>query len=356
MDYKTLGLILGFVALFIMVIVLITQKSKKSIKASKTLAVIAIALIAFGGIPFLGFGNYGSGQVNLGGQTLAVGDQPDTGVTGDVVSSNVDVYGCDLSATVTYTLAAQDFYNGTAAGGTHRYRLNNGAWQTVSDAGTISASPKQKLDVLWENGATTGYFSYYESYTTPCSVTTFSPKLYTNGTLTSVVKDDSGTVIAVATNNQTLNAGDVVTGEVTLKGTFERAFPYGFDAVVEWNNTDLDDVKLLDSAGNEYSLGTEPQSHTDVYGGAAIDTKKTYSLPGLFTTNNLVYQVLMDADDTNNPAAQGSCGNNITITYYSKNLYVDDNAGGLAAGPSSQDEDQTLTRAAGAGTSVICYD
>lgn len=326
----------------------IFEKKKKTLKNSKIMLVVGVVLLltlfpavstAIGGaVPFL------SNPVNL--QTQAIGGGGTGASTGG--STNVDVIGCDRSATITYTLSAQDKYNGTGAvGGTDRYRLNGGAWTTVSDGGTVSGSPYQTLEVLFGNGATSGYYSQPQTYELPCGVKTFSPQLVLNGSLTSTVKDNFGTIVALATNNMSVAAGDVKDATVILSGQFQRDYPYGLVAVVDWNNTMIDDAKLM-QGGQVFPTANIPQTYTDIHKTGEVGTR-AYLLPAIISNSDLEFKVNIDVDDTFG-AATGS--DNVTITYFPLNYFVNEDKGGTWDGPAAEDEDNAVTYTGGT-TSVI---
>lgn len=270
---------------------------------------------------------------------------------------------CLSVAKTTVTMSTVDKYNSTATGGTHRYRVNGGPWTTVSNAGTFTASPGDKLDVLWYNGATDGWYSRTGSYTVPCAGT-FTPtengdavKLALNGSVTSTVKNDKGQVTVVGVTNQTLSAGDVKDTEVTLSGQYQRDYPYGFIAVVEYNKTALDAVTLTQN-GQELASASLPQSYNTLKA-SSFSSVKAYAIPALISNDNLIIKATLDADDSFNPGyvtGAGGDGDNVTITYFPLNYFVDDKNGGVAGGPATEDETGTATRIGSHYTSVIYYD
>jgi len=268
------------------------------------------------------------------------------------VNQQIDVTGCDLGTKVTVTLSGQDAYNTSATGGTHRYSLNGATQSTVSDAGTLTASPGDQLAVLWYNSATSGYFSKATTYTVPCAgAKTFSEKLVVNGSITATEYNSNDQVIAVATANQTLANGDVKIAKVKMSGAFEKSFPYGFVAVVESNKTAIDSAKIL-LGGAEAPMGIIPQSDTPMFAGD-ISQRVAYVLPALESTNDFEFKVQIDADDTYNP--YGGSAENVTIRFYPMNIFLNEKAGGKFDGPSAEDEANTVTRL-GQYSSVIYYD
>lgn len=260
-----------------------------------------------------------------------------------------DVTGCDLGTKTTITLSASDKYTSGATGGTHRYRINGAPALTVSDAGTLTASPGDVLSILWHNASTTGYYGKVDTFSVPCTgAKTFYTELVANGTITSSEKDSNDDTIDGTSNNQTLGAGDVKDVTVKLSGTYQADFPYGFIAVVEFNKTEIDDV-ILTQNGVELASASLPHTFSTTLDTAS--STKVYVIPALISNGDLTFKATIDADDTYNPKTS----DNVTITYFPKNYFIDDNNGGAFAGPSAEDEDNAVTRT-GQYQTLIEYD
>lgn len=238
----------------------------------------------------------------------------------------------------TVTLSAINKYTTAQTGGTHRYRLNGGPALTVSNAGTLTASPGDKISVLWMNGSETPsiYFSAVADEVIACAGTqTLSANLYQNGTMTIEVYSEEANLIDGIATNESLANGDVVTLQAKLKGQYQRGFPYGGVIVAEYPLAVYDDV-IVDFGGK---LVSRPTFYTQFNGS---QTTKTYSVPALLNTDVLQGKVTIDVDDTINPTADGM--NNITLTYYPNDYYVDNKNGGIYSGPAVEDEDSTQTK------------
>lgn len=244
---------------------------------------------------------------------------------------------CGLGAVedVTVTLSALNAETSVATGGTHRYRVGNAAPKTVSDAGTFTASAGDAIEVLWYNASVSGgYFSDRSTFILPCDKGTFeeTQELFQNGTVAIEVFNEEGNLIVAGTESETLTAGDVVTLEAKLKGTYQTGMPYGGVMVVEYNSTEIDDV-IVQYGGSEVNV---PSTHTI----ASTDHKaKAYSVPAIISNTILTGSVTIDVDDSVNPANI----DNITMQLYPNNYFINEDNGGAFAGPAAEDEDDAVT-------------
>jgi hypothetical protein len=234
----------------------------------------------------------------------------------------------------TVTFTAVDKFSSTAVGGTHRYRVSrDGSWSPaleVADKGTATLSPGDQVEVLWENGsAIVGYFSGVKTESVPCKGTwTVSDSLYSNGTVTLEVYNEEGNKIDGA-NNETLSAGDVVTLEAKVKGTYQKGIPYGGVIVVEYNKTAYDDV-IIDFGGNQISV-------PPFYTATTNYQTKAYSVPAILSNQILDGKVTIDVDDAQDPVDL-SGADTLNMTFYPYNYYIDENQGGAFMGPAVSDE------------------
>lgn len=162
--------------------------------------------------------------------TLSIGDQgTSTGTTSTSTStsspSGASTGLCVATDQVTVTLRAQNKQTKAAAGGTHRYQLDNGQWTTIADGGTFIASPQQKLNVLFENASTTAnYYSSLESFTVPCKATfdtsSIGGQLSQNGSITVTYFNTNDVAIDGNGANLTLAAGDTPTIKFKVQGQY----------------------------------------------------------------------------------------------------------------------------------------
>lgn len=274
------------------------------------------------------------------------------GTTPGTVDTNLIDGKCLTADTTTVTLSAQDKYLSTAVGGTHRYRLNGASALTVADAGTFTASPGDKLEVLWQNGTiANAYFSKVGEYTVPCKGT-YTPteadgspvKLVMNGSLTSRFFNTNNVLIDSGATNQTLSAGDIKSLKSELEGGYQKELPYGLVAVIEYNKVSMDDV-LFTVGGTELPSASVPQAYVPQFG--VNSSLKAYLIPAITSNSKFEWTTVLDADDTVNP--QGGAVANVNVTLYPRNLYINEKNGGAFEGPSAEDENRATTK------SVVFY-
>ena len=341
MNYGILALLLGIV------LTSIGAFSKKTSIRKPFLAIGLILLIPTGiylasptTLPFLGF--LGT-EISLGGTTYTAGIQPP--------GPKVDTSFCVQTDPVTVTLSAIDSYLGTASGGTHAYKVDGGAILTVSNSGTFTASPKQKLEVLWMNGSATSSFSKIGTYEIPCRAT-YTPsdvdgtavKVSQNGSLTiSIFNDpnqDATSTSATGNVNQTLSSGQIKNLKVIIQGDYQKDFPYGIIAVIESNKTTTDDTILQDrSSGIELTKAEKPQTFSSTYG--TDSATRSYLISSITSNAENSFTLVIDTDDTNNPLVTSS---DIKFTFFARNNYINDKKGGVFEGPNAEDEYNAVTR------------
>ena len=252
----------------------------------------------------------------------------------------------------TVTMSAVDEYTTAAVGGSHKYRINGNPSSIVADGGTFTASPGDSLEILWANESTTGYFNKIEKVVVPCAGTrTFSSNLVSNGTLTMKFYNTDDNKIDGLSVNQSLSAGDTKTLKATFEGQYQKAYPYGFVAVIEYNKSSMDDVILQDSNGVELSKQTIPQSFSMTYG---IDSaSKGFLVSPQISSSDLNLKVVIDVDDSVSPGA--AAADDIKLKLYSRQNYVDDKNGGVYVGPSAEDEYNVLVRDSNEAISGTLY-
>jgi hypothetical protein len=258
------------------------------------------------------------------------------GSTGGTSGGTLDV--CDKSTKTTVTLSSVDAYTDAPAGTTHRYRLNGAPALTVSNAGTLTASPGDSLEVLFGNETDGTYYGSKKVVAIPCTGSyTVSDKLYRNGTVTiKVYNTDSNLITETGgAQNQSLTAGDVKTLKATIEGTFERGLPYGGVLVVESNKTSMDDV-IVSLGGQETTV---PTLHSVTFGGEG--QRRAFTIPPILSTQMLEGTITLDVDDTNSPGEV--IGDAVKLTLYANDLYIDEAKGGVIVGPAPEDEDQKQT-------------
>lgn len=334
-------LIVGLLALF--------RKEKKVAGVSKGL----FSILVIGGVFLIAM---------QAGWLLSWGISPLTGVgealpiAATVVTPTANQPSGSVACTVdttTVTLSAVDKYTSVAAGGYHRYKLAGAAAAVVADAGTFTASPGQKLEVLWSNASTTGYFSKVATYTIPCSGT-YTPtegnspiQLVNNGSLTTRIFNSNGVLIDGAATNQSLSAGDVKSLKMEIEGSYQKDIPYGVIAVVEFNKTSIDDVVLSNRAtGVELVSANVPQVDATTLG--TESSRKAYLIDSISSNAIQEFTVTLDADDSVTPGI----GSDVLIRYLPRNYFINDKTGASFDGPAAEDEYNVRTRSAGLSSTL----
>lgn len=238
---------------------------------------------------------------------------------------------------ITVTLSAIDAETALSTGGTHRYMIGNGAAKELSDAGTFTASPGDTLKILFGNASTGSslYFSEVQEHILPCLGTVeYTAKLYKNGTINVEVFNEEGNLIDTTSENETLAAGDVVTLNMNIKGTYQRGIPYGGVMVIEYNSSEIDDVRPTIAGASPTSV---PTFHTV---SATVNAVKAYTYAPLISNQIYSGTILIDADDTNNPTSNGG---DIHIYFYTNNPYINEDNSGSFEAPAIEDEDGAKT-------------
>lgn len=344
MDTNTLMWIIFVITLGLGLMFAFSKKKRvmdksKWVFALPLLAIAVVVLAQTGSLAGLGINSF-----------FAAGVPSDGGSNGVPTSQQLPSGFCPGVEDTTVTLAAVNPYTGAATGGTHRYSINGAPALTVSDAGTFIASPGDKVQVLWYNASTTGgYFSDVTNEVVPCAgTTTFSDDLYQNGTVSIQVFNEEGQLIDGTTNNETLAAGDVVTLDANIKGSFQKGMPYGGVLIAEYNTTEIDDVIA------DFGDGITPVPvSSNLYSIAATDHGfKGYSVPAILSNQKLDGSITIDADDTTNPGS----ADDIDLTLYQNNYFINDNTGGSFDGPAIEDEDNTATQPTNSITFTLATD
>jgi hypothetical protein len=306
-------------------------------KVGKFPKVLAVILLLLATLAFLWVSNIGT-LVGMS-SAFSVGGVPES-QTNEPLQNNLIDGKCLTADTTTVTLSAQDKYLATPTGGYHRYRINGNPALTVADAGTFSASPGDKIAVLWMNGSKTSAFSVVGNYIVPCAGTaTLSEKLSNNASLTIRFFNSNNDLIDGATVNQTMVAGDIKNVATEIEGSYQKDYPYGFVAVIEFNKTSVDDVQLTQN-GVEITSVAIPQSHSTTLG--ADSSRKAYLISEVNSNSKLQFTTVVDADDSTNP--QAGAGSDVLLTLYPRNYFVNDKNGGAFEGPSAEDEYNAVTR------------
>jgi hypothetical protein len=269
-----------------------------------------------------------------------------TTTTSNTPTGGISLPDCVGIEDTTVTLSAEDAYTSASTGGTHRYKLNGGPALTISDAGTLTASPGDQLQILWGNATSVSYLGDVTTTTVKCAGThTISKKLYQNGTVTIRVFNEEGNLISDP-ENETLTNGDIVNLKIEMQGQFQRGLPWGGVIIAEYNKSTIDDV-VIDVGGQETSA---PSIYAITL--AAESSTKAYTVPPMLSNALLTGTVVVDADDSNDPAG-GS--DDIILTFYPNDYFINEDTGGSYDGPSIEDEDDVQTFAQ-TNTFTLCID
>ena len=237
----------------------------------------------------------------------------------------------------TVTFAGVDKFTSVSVGGIHRYRVNGGPALVVADAGTDTLSPGDEVEILFGNESSSTYFGAVKTETIPCKGThTISADMVQNGTLTMRIFNEEGNIIDGINENETVTSGDVVNLALELQGQFQRGFNLGGVIVVEYNKTVIDDVQIqLD--GQTVTSTNVPSVYTITLGTDA--TTKAFLIPALTSNEKFTGTVVIDVDDSNNPADEGDT----IISFYPLDYFINDDTGGSFDGPAVEDEDSVQT-------------
>ncbi len=225
---------------------------------------------------------------------------------------------------VTATFSSLEKYSGANVGSTHKYRVIStvngerikGAWQSVNDLGTKTLSYGQEVDVVFNDGNTTVY-RVLKHYTVPCQGTVEFAYADSCKNMTSVtirVFNEEGNLIDSSGENETLDAGDVVTLSGDITGTYEACNPYGYVVCATFSSTKYDDVVL-----SFQGVGSKKTTVPDFVTPQAGKKTKCYEAPAVYSNEKVAMSVLIDVDDSNNPGST----DDITLNFYDKNYYFD---------------------------------
>lgn len=316
-------LILAIVA--ILLFIGVARKMFKDKGTRKNVNLLAIGLVVIIGIGILVPGaNFLINPINLGG-----GDVPLAVTPTQLTPSGI----CAVEDT-TITLSSTDMFTSGSAGTTHRYRINGAPALTLANTGSFTASPYDRLEILWGNETDTNYFGFAETVTVPCSGTkTFSTELVQQpGNVTISVFNEEGLLISATANNESLDAGDVVTLEAKLKGQFNRGLPYGGIIIVEYNKTAFDDV-IVDFGGTKVPV---PSIYTITKG--TVSETKAYSIPAFLSNEILIGSVVIDVT-----GMDVASGEEIILQWRANDYFINEDTGGSFDGPAVQDEDDAVT-------------
>jgi len=254
---------------------------------------------------------------------------------------------------VTLTVGkVQEMYNPTVNAETtenlwHRVFQNNVDIGLKQDETSFTVDVGDKMAVYYAENASTAGAAYYaakQEFVVPCDggeVTTSQMpdsnafKLYSGNNISVKVFNEDNGNLNDASDNETLAAGDVITLDVNIDGSFEDAFsPYGkIIYVVDVNGSKYDDIDVVMGDGKSAVKATVPKSYSSL--GSDSDTY-AFELPGCVTSCNIDYKLVVDVDDTLDPGTV----DDITTTYFDQDWYLNSDSGLMEFGANNdQDAD-----------------
>lgn len=251
---------------------------------------------------------------------------------------------------VTVTLSAQDKFTSIASGGTHRYRVCDAKGcapaKSVSDGGTLSASTGDVLEVLYGNATSTTYYGVFEKYVVPCAPTdTFWETTVANGTGAIIkVYNEGGDLITATTINESISTGESATMKIELRAATQKGFPHGGVIILDLNGSAYQEAKTELSFSD---LTVTPTTVPSAFVSRYITVSRNFLAWDIspfegseIHTGTLFIQAETSQDPKNKESPW--------LAFVGKDYYIDEDQGGIVAGPSVVDEDGAYTFTGGA--------
>ena len=108
--------------------------------------------------------------------------------------------------------------------------------------------------------------------------------------------------------------------------------------VADFNQGAFDDV-IFSLGGQSTSV---PAAHSA--GAARVSNRSiAYTIAPILSNQILDGTITLDAHNTNNPLGVALLNDNVNLTIYSNNAYVDEDTGGSFVSPAPEDEDDVTT-------------
>lgn len=246
------------------------------------------------------------------------------------------VPGCAVEST-TVAVSATNKHTSAATGESHLYRINGAPARTVANAGTFTASPGDRVEIMFMGGNTSSaYYSDIKSYTVPCVGTKdFYTNVIANGTLTIDLFNRDGDRMNSGVANQTIGAGQTFTLNLRLTAPNDAGYLHGGIMVVEFNNTEVRDMTIQTKQGG--TLKTNNPNFYTVSNTANVF--RTFNIQALEDNAELDLNLIVEASTSVNPAGMDG----FTIRFYPKNPFVNARTGGSFNAPAVEDEDDDQT-------------
>jgi len=263
---------------------------------------------------------------------------------------------CYIEDTTLTVGPAEEMYNPSTKVTTsyHRVFKNNVDKGLYADGSTLTVNPTDEISIIWAENtsqgstAPVGYYAAKQSFTVPCrgEVTAGEEKdsdaykLYAtdaNNVTVRVFNEDNGNLNS-ATDNETLAAGDQVTLDVSLLGTYEDAYsPFGpIVLVIEGNDTSIKNFDLS-FTGVSCSKTDVPGQHSV----ASVDNKAwAFSCAkdgrGLRSNERWDGGLSIEVETSVNPT--GGDGNSIYMYRYDSDYYMNTDTGVEELGVETNDD------------------
>lgn len=310
-----------------------------------TVAILVGAFLILGQVGALS--GLGVAPFFAGGTTQP--EQPSDGT--DDTDNGQDVSGaCSAGNQIedtTLQIQGIDQDTGSATGGNHEYRVNDGTTNSISDGGTDTVSPGDQVDVLWMGGnSSSDYLGDVTSTTVPCQGTfNLNKQLYKNGSVDLKVYDSSNDDLADgSTANQSIAQDGVYSLRTTLTGSSGTGDPHGGVVVVEYNSSIYDGAEVggfgISNPENTPSSRFYQISDTD-------NAFVGYDVPRIVGSSGTSEgkkegSIELDVRDSSSMTIDSNTSN-VDVTYYPKNFYLDSESGSTYQGPAVEDESGAAT-------------
>lgn len=230
---------------------------------------------------------------------------------GSGTGSNTNSNGACIDPTVkvTMTLDSEEMYSPTTTpGGDNAVWLNGKYVGTVPNAGTLTVSPGDQYKILWVSNSSTHYGKVTEGVV-PCSGTLrLHEKLYkmdlgSASTTWANVYNEKGQDNSVTTNNITLNAGDVKSVKVEVKGTYKKSI----GNVNIGANSNILACKYNTTALQSVAIGSYPQATPTILDtGAAGYSWTAVQFPVLDSNKLETFLVTLTANPNSYPTGNAN--------------------------------------------------
>jgi hypothetical protein len=228
----------------------------------------------------------------------------------------------------------------------HRLYKNGKHKGLYVDGSTVTVNPGDEIALYWaanSTGATGNYGGYYaaeQKFTVPCAgeVTasempdsdTYQLYAAANNITVRVFNEDNGNLNA-ATDNETLEQGDVVSLEMNLRGVYEDAWsPFGDGVlVISANGTTYEDFALSCDGAKRAEATVPKHLQSQPQGKIGANSDWAFSIPGLISNEgDYDCSLTIDVADSGVVGMGHSAGGaNINLTFYDADWFYNTDTG-----------------------------